>query len=238
MTTATIVVCVYDGAATLGQALDSALAQTMDAAEFEVLIVDDGSTDATADICRRYEAAHGNLRYVHQQHAGLAAACNRGLADAQGRLFIRLDADDTIATDTLESMERVIETEPTDLVCSDREEVFPGEGRTEAIRVGGKDIYELIAAGTMLRTELLRNVGGYRDLFWEEYDLYLTYLSASGRPMYHIGRPLYAYTRHPGGMTADPAATEQGWRELAAAWDAATLNRFGAFPRPDLLSAS
>ncbi len=83
-----VIVPVYNGARYLAHALDSIVAQTY--RPLDIIVVDDGSTDASAEIARAYSEA----RYVYQAHAGLAAALNQGVEHARGEYFSFLDADD------------------------------------------------------------------------------------------------------------------------------------------------
>jgi glycosyltransferase involved in cell wall biosynthesis len=82
-----VIVPVYNGERYLAAALESALGQTYQ--PVEVIVVDDGSTDATPDVARRYP-----VRYVRQANQGTGAARNAGLAEARGSLLGHLDADD------------------------------------------------------------------------------------------------------------------------------------------------
>lgn len=88
-TTISCIVPVYNGAAYIGEALNSILGQTL--RPFEVIVVDDGSTDSTAEIVAEY---HQTVSYVYQENAGPAAARNRGIALARGDFLAFLDADD------------------------------------------------------------------------------------------------------------------------------------------------
>jgi glycosyltransferase involved in cell wall biosynthesis len=82
-----VVVPVFNGERHLAAALESALGQTYE--PLEVIVVDDGSTDGTGDLARRYP-----VRYVRQDNQGTGAARNTGLAEARGSLVGHLDADD------------------------------------------------------------------------------------------------------------------------------------------------
>jgi glycosyltransferase involved in cell wall biosynthesis len=84
-----VVIPVYNGAAYIGQAIESALDQTLPPGE--ILVVDDGSTDSTAAVVRRYPAP---VRHIPQAHRGSATARNLGVREAQGDLLALLDADD------------------------------------------------------------------------------------------------------------------------------------------------
>lgn len=91
------IIPVYNGERFLGETLESVLAQTCP--PFEVIVVDDGSTDSTAAVAAAYDS---RVRYVHQSNAGPAAARNRGLDLATGDLLAFLDADDLWLPEKLE----------------------------------------------------------------------------------------------------------------------------------------
>lgn len=91
-----IIVPVYNGALFLAEALDSILAQTYDS--IEVIVVDDGSTDATAEVAKRY---HDKIHYLHQKNQGPGAARNLGIKQAAGEFLAFLDADDMWAPEKL-----------------------------------------------------------------------------------------------------------------------------------------
>jgi glycosyltransferase involved in cell wall biosynthesis len=88
----TVVIPAYNSAWSIRDTLRSVLNQTQGA--LEVIVVDDGSTDDLARLLQPFEVADPRLRVVSQANAGLAAARNRGLADAQGAFVAFLDADD------------------------------------------------------------------------------------------------------------------------------------------------
>ena len=87
-----IIVAAFNAAATIEETCRSALAQTYPS--IEVLVVDDGSTDTTADIVTELAAADPRLRLIRQPNLGVAAARNCGIAAARGELLAPLDADD------------------------------------------------------------------------------------------------------------------------------------------------
>jgi hypothetical protein len=85
----------YNAERFVGEAIQSALDQDYPADRLEVIVVDDGSTDGTADVVRRLAERHpGRVRFVQQANAGLVPATNRALAEARGELLALLDADD------------------------------------------------------------------------------------------------------------------------------------------------
>ena len=94
-----IVVCTYNRAAWLGAALDSLAGQTLDPALFEVLLVDNNSTDATAKVAAEYDGQIANFRYLHEPRQGLSNARNLGWQSARGKIVAFIDDDARTASD-------------------------------------------------------------------------------------------------------------------------------------------
>ena len=229
MITTSVIICSYNGEDTVSSALDSAFQQTLPVDDFEVLFVDDGSTDRTQKIVESLLPRHPNLRYVRQDpNVGLPSACNIGIEEARGDFIIRLDDDDRFAPDLLESAVSVLKAGKTDLVYTDRYE-GPSGDMMRHLKLDSFNLFRLVAAGTMMRRDMVRDIGGYRTVFWEEYDLYLRYIQRSGRSPIHIPRPLYYYYRRPGSLslTASPESVLAGWEELKGIWGEETLRKFG-----------
>ncbi len=90
-----VIVPVYNGAATIERCLNALAQQTAPAADYEILVVDDGSTDETAQVVRRWQVSHPALhtRLVQQANAGPAAARNHGARAAQAPVLLFTDAD-------------------------------------------------------------------------------------------------------------------------------------------------
>lgn len=101
----------YNRAHTLHRVFDSLRAQTF--RDFEWLVVDDGSTDGTAELIARWaKAADFPVRYVQQDHAGKHIAHNRALGEARGYFFFPIDSDDAFMPDAFEKMVRLWNTIP------------------------------------------------------------------------------------------------------------------------------
>ena len=94
-----IIVPVYNVERFLPRCLDSLRKQTYE--EYEVILVDDGSTDMSGTICDRYEEMDSRFKVIHKHNAGLAAARNTGLDNAQGTYIMFLDSDDDWEKETL-----------------------------------------------------------------------------------------------------------------------------------------
>ncbi|MEN6338498.1 MAG: glycosyltransferase family 2 protein, partial [Clostridiaceae bacterium] len=110
-----ILVPIYNAEAYLEECLESALKQTE--RDFELILVDDGSSDGSGAICDRYAAEFPErAKVIHQVNRGLILARRAGVAAASGNYCVFLDADDTIAPDTLETVKKTIEREKADVV--------------------------------------------------------------------------------------------------------------------------
>lgn len=111
-----LIIPVYNAAPYLRECLDSVRAQ--DHTSWECILVDDGSTDGSDDICQEVTAADPRFTYVHQVNAGASAARNAGLDGARGQWIAFCDADDTVGTSYLSSLAQGIAPD-VDLVWHD-----------------------------------------------------------------------------------------------------------------------
>ncbi len=114
---ASVIIPAYNASRTIARTLGSLLAQT--ARDFEILIVDDGSTDETPDICKRLQLDSTiPIRVFRQQNKRQSAARNLGIKKAEGKYVIFLDADDLAERDYVEKLVRAAEKDPEiDISC-------------------------------------------------------------------------------------------------------------------------
>lgn len=107
-----VIIPVYNVAPYLGDCIESLLAQSF--ADFEVLLVDDGSTDGSGAICDAFAEKDARLVVVHQENGGVCSARNRGIDHARGEFIVFVDADDLV---TVEHLEHLMESD-ADMVVS------------------------------------------------------------------------------------------------------------------------
>ena len=107
-----VIIPVYNVAPYLGDCIESLLAQSF--ADFEVLLVDDGSTDGSGAICDAFAEKDARLFVLHQENGGVCSARNRGIDHARGEFFVFVDADDLV---TVEHLEHLMESD-ADMVVS------------------------------------------------------------------------------------------------------------------------
>jgi len=185
----------------LARCIRSLVTQSYDKKEYEIIIIDDCSTDNSKDIILNYESV-GLIRTVlNEKNIGLAACCNIAIKSALGKYVIRVDADDYVSADFLKVHQLFLSNNKTDMnaTSSDYYEVDLYENTL--CRKNGTTWP--IACGTMFKTDDLIELGIYNEsLPREDVDLRKRFLK-SGRHIYNIPIPLYRYTQHKNSMTKD-----------------------------------
>lgn len=181
----TVLLAVYNGQAFLRSAIDSILAQSF--TNFELLVMDDGSTDATATILASY--ADPRLRVLHNPHnIGLTRSLNVGLRAAHAPLIARMDADDIAHPTRLERQLAFLRSQPTVVLVGAWAQVIGAQGQPlpnwfpasvaspTALRWGIMFRNPLVHSSVMFRRAvILDQFGGYNEAFRaaQDYELWL-----------------------------------------------------------------
>ena len=109
-----IIIPVYNAETFLARAMDSVLKQTC--ANYEVILVNDGSVDTSGSLCDDYAAAHSHIHVVHKANGGISSTRNAGIEAATGEYLVFLDADDYLSPDTCDLLQQVITAHRPDLI--------------------------------------------------------------------------------------------------------------------------
>lgn len=109
-----VIVVVYNAVLTISRMLDSILAQNFD--DFEIVVIDDGSTDGSEEICNQYASRDARVRVFHQANSGVSAARQKGLDESNGEYIIHADADDYIEGEMLSRLYEKASAENADVV--------------------------------------------------------------------------------------------------------------------------
>ncbi|WP_460727136.1 glycosyltransferase family 2 protein [Lysobacter rhizosphaerae] len=132
-----IVVPVYNLEAYISECLESALCQ--DYARIEIVVVNDGSTDGSCELLRRYARLHRNLIYIETPNQGLSSARNLGLEAARGQYVLFLDGDDHLELDAVSRCVDVLERNCADIVLFSSSPFVDGSGKKLSLQAAGRD---------------------------------------------------------------------------------------------------
>ena len=150
-----IIVPVYNGGKYLRQCLDSVVSQTYSA--WELLLIDDGSTDGSSAVCDEYAARDSRVKVVHKQNGGQAAARNDGVALAKGRFISFVDCDDWLEPDMYETMIGMLDTHQADIIVCGYTEEYAGRQK----HVGADGQLTVYEAQEALKLVLQGRIGSY-----------------------------------------------------------------------------
>lgn len=190
----------YNCASTLGEALDSILAQSY--RDWELVICDDGSTDGTLEIAESYARRNRRIRVVRNpRNLGLNHSLNHCLREARGEFYARMDGDDRCEPDRLAKLVAALDAHPKMSLVSSWMSNFDADGTWGMVRSKAfperRDFLRgspFCHAPCMLRTAVLRQLGGYGTEPWlrraEDLDLWFR-LYAMGHKGFNLQEPLY-----------------------------------------------
>lgn len=202
------VVTAYNYDQFIDECLDSCLGQQGTSLNYEVIVVDDGSTDDTPILLAR--RSDPRLRVLRIENSGIELASNAGFAAANGRFIVRVDADDALAPNYLARLSPMLELE-FGFYYPDYSVIDTNGVVLEVVHLPEFDVAEImtrgdfLATGTLLRAELLHSLSGYatqtRNSGLENYELILKLIN-SGVKGTHVATPLFKYRRHRTNMSA------------------------------------
>ena len=174
---------VHNAEVYLPEAVESILGQSL--TDFELICIDDGSSDRSHELLQRYAARDRRVRVFRTKHAGLIAALNEGLKIARAPLVARMDADDVSTPERLEQQHRRFQLDPELWVLGTAEERIDAcgcpRGRppvvtgSDAVARALRERCVIRHPSVMMRREPILGLGGYRPAYKhaEDYDLWL-----------------------------------------------------------------
>jgi glycosyltransferase involved in cell wall biosynthesis len=205
----TVLIATYNRAGYLGECLDSVLSQSI--APAEVIVIDDGSDDATAEVVAR----HGSrVRYIRQANGGKASALNRALPEVRGRYVWIFDDDDVALPDSIARRLRVLESRPElGFVLSGHsfgeddeggrirrvaEHRLPDVVGEQALRVALMTGCFVTMQSMLVRTEVLRRAGLFDVALARAQDYDMMLRLAAQAPFALLRESTFVFRRHAG----------------------------------------
>ena len=222
----TVVVTTYNYARLLPDALRALAAQSL--TDFELLIIDDGSTDNTEEIVEQFRTRFHDFHYLKKENGGAADARNHGVERASGTHIAILDADDVWAPRYLETIRKTLESRPqTEIVFCDGVRVL-GDGRVlrpvfppglPALDGPVNSVESLfplcdnfLPSGMVFRKSLYDRIGAFDTRFSHGDDVdWVIRAAMAGADCLRIDEKLFLHRFHGGNLTHDPIAFLETW---------------------------
>lgn len=202
----------------LTDSIESVLRQSYD--NWELLLIDDNSTDNTAEVMNRYQG-DARLRIFNAGGVGLHAVCNLALKEARGEYIIRLDADDIFEENILLILSHYLDQHPDiALVFPDHflmdefGDIFSYERRQKIYQSNHMLDAPPNGACFLARTEVLREVGGYKSEMRAQDGYYIWLKVIKTHKTANINLPLYYYRRHSENLTTNSNRIYEARRKI------------------------
>jgi len=215
--TISVIIPTYNYARFLGEAIDSAFAQT--SPSLEVIVVDDGSTDATPEVLAAYS---DRIRVIRQKNQGVAMARNAGIAAARGEYLAFLDSDDAWYPRKLELQLPRFEAEPALGLVHCGAETIDSAGRTLKMSVGGmegrvaeamlrldREVINPQGSSIVVPKRVAEEIGGFDRRLPPSEDWDFCYRIAARYPIGYVAEVLVRYRLHGRGIHMNIARMER-----------------------------
>jgi hypothetical protein len=213
-----VIMPVFNGGRFLAAAVESVLKQSFD--DFELIAIDDGSTDQSAALLSEFSRSDDRIRLISQANAGIVVTLNRALESARGEYIARMDADDVAVPSRFARQVTFLDAHPDVAVVGSAIRLIDEEGRTirdvdyplapaavstSLIEVG----CALAHPAVMMRRSDVAGAGGYRSAcrHAEDYDLWLRI--SESRSLANLPDRLLLYRQHPAKASARYAAAQR-----------------------------
>lgn len=212
-----VIIPVYNVEKYLRECLDSVITQSVP--EKEVLLIDDGSTDSSSEICEEYATRYPYIRVIHKENGGLSSARNKGIEEASGEWIIFLDSDDVWADkDCLSKLHRYATSLNLDILRFEYQAVNENLDLTEprnydksALENQPLDNYQLVKYGIagewfavlyLIRRSAIANLRfNEKTKFQEDIDFYCRLFAEKQLRCGYLNEKMYLYRKRTASIT-------------------------------------
>lgn len=205
-----IIVPVYNVESYIAECLDSVLQQKYK--EIELIIIDDGSTDRSGEICDQYALTDSRIQVIHSKNSGVSSARNKGLKHAKGAYITFVDPDDLVLSDIYVQMIHILENDEVDACCCSYYNLVDGKKITvspanklckgiSAMRTMlSEDYYTTVVWNKVFRREAILNGDDFEQFdvgytVGEDEKWLFDVLKDQNVTMQFIGNPLYCWRK-------------------------------------------
>ena len=216
-----IVLCAFNEEYYIEQAIDSIMKQTY--SNWELIVIDDGSTDNTSKIVTKYCYTNPKIKLIHQENGGIALARNRGITAAKGDFIAFHDADDISSEDRLLAQITMFNNDNKLVMVGSDSDVIDVAGKKvaeirsmandEDIRLGMLFHNQFVHGSVMAKRRSLEKVGGFKTNYgnFEDYELWLRLLNEG--TVANITKHLYCWRLQPRGLSYRQHKENRYWSE-------------------------
>lgn len=225
-----VIIPVYNGAATVAHAIESVLAQTF--TDYEIICADDGSRDASLDVLARYS---GRVRIVRQENQGPSAARNLAVRNSSGAMLGFLDADDLWAPQFLDRTVAILEREPACVMVYTDLAIADSVGRDIHTRLIGERgvptvedmltrLWPILPSSVLIRRSAYERVGGFPEALRAFEDVFLWMLLREVGEFRYLSEPLATWRFS---LFPEPLKPGGGQEAAGRVFERMVLERYG-----------
>lgn len=224
----TIIITCFNHQKYLRKCLLSILNQKKNKLPFDIIFVDDKSSDNSLLISKKILKNIKNVKIIeNKKNLGLTKSCNKAIKNCKTEYFIRLDSDDYVSNFFVYNFEKIILKKKYDLILCNRVEFKKTSRRNIDITTNKLNIFKLISCGVALKTQKVIKIGMYKNILWEEYDLYIRFIKLKNIKIYKLKNFIYFYRRHKLSMSNNKLWTDKAWKQLISKYGKKTLLKYG-----------
>lgn len=174
----------------------------------EIILIDDCSSDNSLKKIEKFKKKITLIQ--NKKRLGLNKSCNKAIKKVKTKYFLRIDSDDFVSKNFLKYFINSLDND-YDLIFSDY--CFYRNKKYHNSKIKKFSFQKLISCSVCLKKKKFQEIGGYSNLFWEEYDLYIRYLKKKSSIKF-LNKKIYFYRLHKKNMTEKRNWKKKAWKQL------------------------